>query len=188
MATIGLKDLYMSKITQSGETETYGTPVRLAKAISAEMSVETAEEILYADDGADEVVKEFVSCELKLNVNDLTPAMTAELLGQSVDEDGVVYASDGDTAPYVAVAFRAKKPNGKYKYVWLYKGTFGIPDESYETKGDGIEFKTPELTGTFVKRPDGKWKADAVLETTSTAAQCWFSQVREFAEPTPSES
>ena len=29
----------------------------MAKAISAEMSVEVAEAILYADDGADEVVK-----------------------------------------------------------------------------------------------------------------------------------
>ena len=72
MATIGLRDLYRAPITvgEDGE-ETYGTPVRMAKAISAEMSVEVAEAILYADDGADEVVKEFVSGELTLNVNDL---------------------------------------------------------------------------------------------------------------------
>lgn len=72
MATIGLRDLYRAPITveESGE-EKYGTPVRMAKAISAEMSVEVAEAILYADDGADEVVKEFVSGELTLNVNDL---------------------------------------------------------------------------------------------------------------------
>lgn len=58
MATIGLRDLYRAPITveESGE-EKYGTPVRMAKAISAEMSVEVAEAILYADDGADEVVK-----------------------------------------------------------------------------------------------------------------------------------
>lgn len=182
MATIGLKDLYMSKITMSGDTETYGTPVRLAKAITASMAVETAEEILYADDGADEVVKEFVSCELTLGVNDLAPSMAAELLGQTVDTDGVVYAAEDDVAPYVAIAFRAKKPNGKYKYVWMYKGKFGVPDEEYETKGDGIEFKTPEIKGVFVKRPDGRWKCDAVLETTSTAAQNWFTVVREPAQ------
>jgi len=181
MATIGLKDLYYSKITQSGGAEVYGTPVRLAKAISADMAISTAEEILYADDGADEVVKEFVSCELKLNVNDIAQSSLADLLGQTTDTDGVNYAGESDAAPYVAVAFRAKKPNGKYKYVWLYKGMFKTPDESFTTKGDGIEFKTPELTGVFVKRPDGKWKADAVLETTSTAAQNWFTQVREPA-------
>ena len=88
MATIGLRDLYRAPITveESGE-EKYGTPVRMAKAISAEMSVEVAEAILYADDGADEVVKEFVSGELTLNVNDLLPADLAAILGQTQDDD-----------------------------------------------------------------------------------------------------
>lgn len=51
MATIGLDRLYYSKITEdaNGE-ETYGTPIILAKAITAELSVELVEAILYADD------------------------------------------------------------------------------------------------------------------------------------------
>ena len=65
MATIGLRDLYRAPITIGDDgAEEYGTPVKMAKAISAELSVEVAEAILYADDGADEVVKEFVSGEL----------------------------------------------------------------------------------------------------------------------------
>ena len=56
MATIGLRDLYRALITtdESG-VETYGKPVRMAKAISAELSVEVSEAILYADDSTDEV-------------------------------------------------------------------------------------------------------------------------------------
>ena len=44
MATIGLDKLYYAPITEDavGE-ETYGTPVQLAKAISADLSVELAE-------------------------------------------------------------------------------------------------------------------------------------------------
>jgi hypothetical protein len=58
MATIGLRDLYRAPITvETDDTETYGAPVRMAKAISAELSVEVAETILYADDSADEVVR-----------------------------------------------------------------------------------------------------------------------------------
>ena len=88
MATIGLRDLYRAPITiGDGGVEEYGTPVKMAKAISAELSVEVAEAILYADDGADEVVKEFVSGELTLNVNDLLPADLAALLGQQQDDD-----------------------------------------------------------------------------------------------------
>ena len=42
MATIGLDKLYYATITEDPATgvETYGTPTQLAKAISAELSVE----------------------------------------------------------------------------------------------------------------------------------------------------
>ena len=62
MATIGLDKLYYAKITEAenGE-ETYEKPVQLAKAMSADLSVELAEATLYADDGAAEIVKEFKS-------------------------------------------------------------------------------------------------------------------------------
>ena len=124
MATIGLRDLYRAPITiGTSGAEEYGTPVRMAKAISAELSVEVAEAILYADDGADEVVKEFVSGEITLNVNDLLPADLAALLGQKQDADKVVYGADTDEAPYFAIGFRAKKAGGTYKYIWLTKSS-----------------------------------------------------------------
>lgn len=42
-----------------------------------------------------------------------------------------------------------------------------------------IEFTTPEITGQFIKRPDGLWKAEHVALPTETAAQGWFTKVRE---------
>lgn len=180
MATIGLRDLYRAPITTGSDgKETYGTPVKMAKAISAELTVEAAEAILYADDGADEVVKEFVKGEIKLGVNDLLPADLAALLGQTQDSDNVVYASGDDEAPYFAIGFRARKAGGTYKYIWLYKVKFSVPDETYNTKGDGIEFSTPEIVGQFVKRDDGLWKAEHVSEPSNDVAKAWFTAVRE---------
>ena len=184
MATIGLRDLYRATVTETTAsgvtTTTYGTPVRMAKAISAELSVEVAEAPLYADDAIDEIVKEFVSGEITLNVNDLLPADLAALLGQTQDDDNVVYAADTDEAPYFAIGFRARKAGGTYKYIWLYKVKFSIPDESYTTKGDSIEYTTPEIVGQFIKRPDGLWKAEHVGgEAGDTVASGWFSTVRE---------
>lgn len=180
MATIGLRDLYRAPITiGDGGVEEYGAPVKMAKAISAELSVEVAEAILYADDGADEVVKEFVSGELTLNVNDLLPAELAALLGQQQDDDMVVYGSDTDEPPYFAIGFRAKKAGGSYKYIWLYKVKFAIPSENYQTKGDSIEFTTPEIVGQFIKRSDGLWKAEHVALPTESVAAAWFTTVRE---------
>ena len=51
MATLGLDALYYAKITEDANgNETYGTPKILAKAMTAELSVELAESSLFADD------------------------------------------------------------------------------------------------------------------------------------------
>ena len=85
MATIGLDRLYYAKITENdaGE-ETYGTPSQLAKAISADLSVELAEATLYADDGASEIVKEFKSGTLSLGIDDIGSAAASDLTGATI--------------------------------------------------------------------------------------------------------
>ena len=67
MATIGLSDLFYAPITEGSDgSETYGTPVRLAKAIQANLSIEIAEAMLFSDDAAQENVREFQSGTLTL--------------------------------------------------------------------------------------------------------------------------
>lgn len=87
MATIGLDRLYYAKITENdaGE-ETYGTPEQLAKAISADLSVELAEATLYADDGASEIVKEFKSGTLSLGIDDIGSTAASDLTGATIDK------------------------------------------------------------------------------------------------------
>lgn len=148
MATIGLDKLFYSKITE-GENgdETYAAPVALAKAMTAELSVELAEATLYADDGA---------------------------------------AEDGG-AP-VAIGFRAKKANGKYRYFWLYRVIFGIPATNLTTKGESIEFSTPSIEGTVTRRNkvDGQgkhpWKAEVSEDDSGvspTVITGWYDEVYE---------
>lgn len=189
MATIGLDKLYYAPITEdeNGE-ETYGTPVQLAKAISAELSVELAEATLYADDGASEVVKEFKSGTLSLGVDDIGPSVASDLSGVTIDKNNVIIATSEDTTSPVAIGFRAKKSNGKYKYFWLYRVKFGIPASSLATKGDSITFSTPTIEGTIMRRnkPDGKnnhpWKAEVTEGDTGVATSVisnWYSTVYE---------
>jgi phi13 family phage major tail protein len=167
MATIGLDKLFYAPITENENGyETYGTPVMLAKAISAELSVELAEATLYADDGACDVVKEFKDGKLTLGVNDIGQAAAEELTGAAVDENGVLISASEDSGNPVAVGFRAKKANGKYRYFWLYRVIFGVPSANLATKGDSITFQTPSIEGMVSRRnkPDGRgrhpWKAD----------------------------
>ena len=113
MATIGLDKLYYAKITEDENgNETYATPVQLAKAMNADLSVELAEATLYADDGAAEIVKEFKNGTLSLGVDDVGASVASDLTGATIDANGVVVSTSEDGGDPVAVGFRAKKSNG----------------------------------------------------------------------------
>lgn len=189
MATIGLDKLFYAKITEddSGD-ETYGTPVQLAKAMNADLSVELAEATLYADDGASEIVKEFKNGTLSLGVDDIGASVASDLTGATIDTNGVVVSASEDGGEPVAVGFRAKKSNGKYKYYWLYRVKFGIPATNLATKGDSITFSTPTIEGTILRRNkvDGKgkhpWKAEVTegdVAVTSEIITNWYTEVYE---------
>ena len=59
--TLGLKDLYYAVCTEADGAESYGTPKKMAEAMSADLSVKTADGSLYADDTLSESVTEFAS-------------------------------------------------------------------------------------------------------------------------------
>ena len=199
MATIGLDKLYYAKITEDQNgNETYATPVQLAKAMTADLSVELAEATLYADDGAAEIVKEFKSGTLSLGVDDRGGAVASDLTGSTIDNNGVVISTAEDGGTPVAVGFRAKKSNGKYRYFWLYRIKFGIPATALATKGDSITFNTPTIEGTIMRRNkvDGKgkhpWKAEVTEGDSGVAAATitnWYKEVYEpsYAETTTTE-
>ena len=189
MATIGLDKLYYATITddENGE-EIYGTPTQLAKAISAELSVELAEATLYADDGAAEIVKEFKNGTISLGVDDIGSTTAAALTGVTVDKNNVMVSNSEDGGDPVAVGFRAKKSNCKYKYYWLYRVKFGIPATNLATKGDSITFSTPTIEGTVLRRnkPDtsGKhpWKAEVTegdKDVPASVISSWYAEVYE---------
>jgi phi13 family phage major tail protein len=190
MATIGLDRLYYAPITEAPTTgdETYGTPVMLAKAISAELSVELAEATLYADDGPAEVVKEFKSGKLSLGVDDIGRSAAETLTGATADSKGVLVSTAEDISQPVAIGFRAKKANGKFRYFWLYKVKFAAPSDSLATKGDSIAFQTPKIEGTVMRRnkPDGRsnhpWKAEVTegdQGVTAATINGWYTTVYE---------
>ena len=189
MATIGLDKMFYAKITEGLDgTETYSTPKSLAKAIKADLSVELAEATLYADDAAAEIVKEFKSGKLSLGIDDIGMAAAEDLTGASLDDKGILVSSSEDTAESVAVGFRARKANGKYRYFWLYKVKFGVPATNLQTKGDSITFQTPTIEGTVQRRnkPDGQgrhpWKVEANEDDPGVDASVitsWFTSVYE---------
>jgi len=191
LATIGLDMLHFAKITEDDDgNETYGTPEKLAKAISADLSVELVEAILYADDGIAEIVKEFGNGTLSLGIDDIGSAVASTLTGATIDSNGVVISASEDGGEPVAIGFRAKKANCKYKYFWLYKVKFGIPATNLATKGESITFSTPTIEGTIMRRNkvDGRnkhpWKAEVTEGDTKVSAETITNWYKSVYEPT----
>ena len=191
MATIGLDKLYYAKITEAANgEESYEKPVQLAKAMSAYLSVELAEATLYADDGAAEIVKEFKSGKLTLGVDDIGSTAASDLTGATIDANGVIVSTSEDGGTPVAVGFRAKKANGKYRYFWLYRVKFGIPAANMATKGDSITFSTPTIEGTILRRNKadtrGKhpWKAEVTEGDATVTEETIVNWYNEVYEPT----
>ena len=101
MATIGLDKLFYAPITEDENgDETYGLPVMLAKAMTAELSIELNEATLYADDGAAEIVKEFKSGTLSLGVDDIGVTSAEALTGARADKNGVLISASNGTLIY----------------------------------------------------------------------------------------
>jgi phi13 family phage major tail protein len=164
--------------------------------MTAELSIELIEAILYADDGASEVVKEFKSGSLTLGIDDIGSLVAQDLTGCKIDSNNVIVSRSEDGGSPVAIGFRAKKANGKYRYFWLYRVIFNVPSTSLATKGDSITFSSPTIEGMVFRRNkiDGEnkhpWKSEVTEGDSGVAASIitgWFSNVYEpdFTEVIP---
>ena len=155
MATrIGCDNLVYAVMTEEDTVDTlptYGEVEAAPGVMSLNINPNGSIETLFADDGPMDTASTIGRIEVEIQKNALTTKNKADLLGHGVDANGGLVYGDADIAPWVAVAFRTLKSNGKYRYVWLYKGKFSEPEDNNETKGDGINFQTDTVRGNFAK-------------------------------------
>lgn len=179
---IGLSDLTAWVLkTDEKASLTYEKPFKVAPAVSASISPNTSDDAFYADDIALVSNQTVSSISLELETADIKDEIIAKLLGLEVDENGVVLDNANKVAPKVALGFRSLKSNGKYKYVVLYKGSFGIGEDEYQTKEDSISFQTSKLTGTFLPTShNGNWRGSINEDSAAAKPEIinkWFEEV-----------
>jgi len=181
MPQIGLKYLICSKLTETDNTAAYSTGLIMSKAIKADLSVETNDAKLYADDRIVESIKEFKGGKLTLNGDHITYETLSLILGHTLETIGEttnkrLVAKGDDDGSFVGVGFYATTINDgvrRYRAIWFTKVKFGIPGESLETKGDAINFKTPTVEGTILTDVTGVWKTEATFDT-EAEAKAWL--------------
>lgn len=155
MATrIGCDNLVYAIMTTEDTVEqapVYGEVQTAPGVMSININPNGSLETLFADDGPMETATTLGKIDVEIQKNELTTQNKADLLGHEIDSNGAVVYGDNDVPPYVAIGFRTLKSNGKYRYVWLYKGKFTEPEDNNETKGDSINFQSDTISGQFTK-------------------------------------
>lgn len=161
MAKIGLSNLIWSKLTEAQDgTPTYNGAKTLGKAVTANVSITNNSATLYADNALAESDTSFQTGTITCGVDNDLDATFAELLGHTITEAGVVTKNASDTAIWVGLGrIITKMVSGVlyYKAEVLYKVKFAEPSQDDTTKGESVEFSTPEIEGTIATLANGNW-------------------------------
>jgi phi13 family phage major tail protein len=178
---VGLKDIHIALLTTDSLTETvYETPTKLERAVSAKITPKTNSENIYSDDAVEDVLNSFEGVEVEIELNQLSLLSRSIVQGAKVVK-GILIENKDDLAPTLAMGFKSKKSNGKYRYVLLLKGKFEITADEFDTEADKPDAKTAKLTGTFYPRDfDGNYRfiVDEDSEGIDQAViDSWFTSV-----------
>lgn len=178
---VGLQDIYYALCTKDDSAGvTYSTPKKISAAISAKVTPTVNSATLFGDDGPIVTANALGEIAVEIGVADIPFTIQAELLGSTLNENGLLIDNADDQAPEVALGFRRSMSNGTFRYVWLLKGKFSLPEEDAQTKQGTPTFQTPTITGTFLKRlKDGHWRfrADSGVAGSEALIASWFTAV-----------
>lgn len=187
----GILDVYYA-IMKTEDTATaaptYEVPAVLAKSIEVTITPAYREGKLYASNATVRDKKKIDSYGVKLNVDKIPAAVLNAILGRIKDKNGVQIIKGGNEPAKLAIAFALTLDNGAKELWWLYKGQFAEPSVTGKTDADKIDYQTPTIEGTFIRRVYDDALA-AVVETGVTGVGAtvetgWFTEVYEEQKET----
>lgn len=134
-----------------GEGYTTGTVKILAPVAEISKTVETASDTKYYDNKPALVINGEGADTITLTVPALDLKTLADITGKKYDLVTGAFM-DGERKPKnFALGYRLKLTDGTYRYVWRYKGTFAIPDETSQTENAGTDSNNQQLTYTGIE-------------------------------------
>lgn len=185
MARIGLTNIWYGILTEGENgSATYGGAKSFGKAISCKVDISNNDAKLYADDTLAESDTSFNNGTVTLGVDEDADETFAEILGHTLTKPsdgsgsttggGEVVRTASDSAPYVGLGrVITKMVNGAYKYKaeFLAKVKFSEPSNEENTKGENVEFATPEIEGIISSLADekGTWSKSQTFSTKAEA-------------------
>ena len=177
MANFGLSKPWIAKYNP--ETNKYSNGFKCGKAINTSVTPNFNEASLFSDNKQSENVTEFKNANVSLGVDRMPVVAANVLFGHTVNEAGEEISKTGDSAGYVGYGFiTAEMLDGvkKFRACVLHKVQFKEGEDSYETRGDSIVFKTPTLSGVAMGTTNENWRTKSPYYDTEDEADKWIQK------------
>ena len=181
----GIDSVYYAKvISDTADAISFDTPKYLCPVAELGKTTESSSEAHYYDNKALISLSSEGADEVTLSTAGIPIDVLAEITGKYFDAELGVMAENSGIAPDIALLYRTKGTDGKYRYVTRYKMKASIPDETVATENDGTDANGQEikLTGVstvFEFTKGGSAKA-VVCDTRYDAVDVseWFTAVK----------
>lgn len=182
MANYGLSRPWIARLNT--EDGTYSDAFCVGEAITTSVTPEFVEGSLHADNRQTEYIKKFKRATVAAGTSRLPIEAKKVIFGHRVEDNKEEISSADDNANYVGYAFISREMiNGAEKYIacLLLKVKFTEGEDGYETSGDSITFKTPNISGnalsigiTYENVKKGDWRVKSPLFDTEEEADEWI--------------
>lgn len=147
----GVEGLVYAEVTEdSEENYTTGEVKSLAGVAEIGKSTATDSSAKYYDNMAMIVVNSEGTDDFTLTTSVLSLEKQAEITGKTFDATTGAMIETPRKVKYFAIGYKTKGTDGKYRYVWRHKGTFGIPEETVATEDDGTESNNMQIPFTGI--------------------------------------
>lgn len=147
----GIDSVYFAKVlSDTAEGIEFDTPKYLCPVAELGKTTESSSEAHYYDNKALISLTSEGADEVTLTTAGIPIDILAEITGKYFDSTLGVMAENSGNAPDIALLYRTKGTDGKYRYVTRYKMKASIPDETVATENDGTDANGQELTLTGV--------------------------------------
>lgn len=148
----GVEGLVAAEVTNDDNNTGYVTGQVFAIAGVAEISktTDSSNEAHYYDNIPAVVVSNTSSDTVTISVSAIPFDVLAMITGQNYDPTTGALIEGPRELKYFALGYKTKKTNGDEVYVWRFKGTFNIPDQTNSTENDSTDANGQELTYTGI--------------------------------------
>lgn len=137
-----------------GETPNHGyvtgTVFAIAGVAEISKTTDSSSEAHYYDNIPAVVVTNASSDEVTISASAIPLDVLATITGQKYDTTTGALIEGPRDVKYFALGYKTKKTNGDEMYVWRYKGTFNIPDQTNSTENDSTDANGQEIVYTGI--------------------------------------